>query len=152
MSDRDGPKSYDALARLRGSAGSRPGETGSAEAGDGASNVTRLPRRPRRVTEDGGERRRKTWCSEGAPVDDPAPTRPVMRSELQRETGGWPLVPDPDGAEPEGSVVDLAAIRSKRAGAGAPAAGIRRLANPRRIGDSADESSSTDGDHSDGPR
>ncbi|MFF0498228.1 hypothetical protein ACFYU5_17600 [Nocardia aobensis] len=81
-----------------------------------------------------------------------------MRSELQRETGSWPVdsstawhgpavadtgpaVAD-DGpasvhagsADQDASVVDLDELRRKRAGERAPAAGIRRIAKPRRIG------------------
>ncbi|MEV6276279.1 hypothetical protein [Nocardia sp. NPDC051832] len=118
-----------------------PGASGP-EADDGASKVIRLPRRPRRVTEETGERPRKTWHSEGGSVYDPAPTRPVLRSELQRETGWWPVDPgatrhpaaphDPARTENDGSVVDLDALRRKRAGE-APATGIRRMAKPRRI-------------------
>ncbi|WP_146161237.1 hypothetical protein [Nocardia sp. MDA0666] len=99
-----------------------------------------------------------TWRSEGARVNDPPPTRPVMRSELQRETGSWPVdsstawhgpavadtgpaVADAGPAsvhagpaDQDASVVDLDELRRKRAGERAPAAGIRRIAKPRRIG------------------
>ncbi|MGK8524919.1 hypothetical protein ACRS6B_26775 [Nocardia asteroides] len=125
--------------------------------GDETSKVIRLPRRPRRVAEEAGERPHKTWRSERGAVYDPAPTKPVLRSELQRETGWWPVDPGaalhpgpeggPSGAEHEGSVVDLDALRRKRAGDQAPAAGIRRMAKPRRIGKSAGERSGTEGDH-----
>ncbi|MFI6996422.1 hypothetical protein [Nocardia sp. NPDC050175] len=114
-------------------------ETGRAEAGDGASKLIRLPHRPRRMTEDASERPRKTWRSEGGSHFDPAPTRPVTRSELQGETGAWPVDParapehDPSGAEQDASVIDLAALRRKRASDDAPAAGIRRMGKPRRI-------------------
>lgn len=86
-----------------------------------------------------GEPSRKPWQAEGSAFD-PAPTRPVMRSELQRETGEWPIDAHPvrhdadgsgDGVQ-DASVVDLAALRRKRA-ADAPAGGIRRVAKPRRI-------------------
>ncbi|MBF6331121.1 hypothetical protein [Nocardia transvalensis] len=146
MSDVPGPGGdrFDAVERLRRTPdGVRADETGRSEAGDGASKLVRLPHRPRRMTEDAGERRRKTWRSEGGSVFDPAPTRPVLRSELQCETGAWPVdlgpawqhVPDeePGGAEHGGSVIDLGAWR-KRAGDAAPAVGIRRMAKPRRIG------------------
>ncbi|WP_135232804.1 hypothetical protein [Nocardia sp. CS682] len=124
--------------------GMKTGETGRSEAGDGASKLIRLPHRPRRMTEDAGERPRKTWRSEGGSVHDSAPTRPVMRSELQRETGAWPVDPgatwhappegDPGKAEQDASVIDLGALRRKRAGDDAPAAGARRMVKPRRIG------------------
>lgn len=81
-----------------------------------------------------------------------------MRSELQRETGSWPVdsstawhgpaVADTGRAvaeegpasvhagpaDQDASVVDLDELRRKRAGERAPAAGIRRIAKPRRIG------------------
>ncbi|WP_251911012.1 hypothetical protein [Nocardia pulmonis] len=62
-----------------------------------------------------------------------------MRSELQGETEGWPVAPqrDPSAAEQDASVIDLAALRRRRAGDDAPAAGIRRKAKPRRIGPDA---------------
>lgn len=157
-----GGKRFDKLERLRRKLeGMKASESGSPGAGDGTSNVTRLPRRPRRVTEEAGERPHKTWRAEGGSVYDPAPTRPVLRSELQRETGWWPVDPgaarplapedDPGSAEQEASVVDLDALRRKRAGDDAPAVGIRRMAKPRRIGNSAGERSGTGGDH-DGDR
>ncbi|MEU2176912.1 MULTISPECIES: hypothetical protein [Nocardia] len=118
-------------------------------AGDDTSKVTRLPRRPRRVAEEAGERLHKTWRSEGRSLYDPAPTKPVLRSELQRETGWWPVDPgaarhpaskeDLGSAEPDGSVIDLEALRRKRAGDDAPAGGRRRMVKPRRIGKSAGE-------------
>ncbi|WP_157554585.1 hypothetical protein [Nocardia crassostreae] len=121
----------------------------AAETGDGASKVTRLPRRPRRMTEEPGERPHKTWRSEGPAVYDPAPTRPVQRSELQRETGWWPVdpgraqhpAPEPDTgrAEHDGNVVDFGAARRKRTGDDAPAPGIRRIARPRRISSNSGE-------------
>ncbi|WP_433657823.1 hypothetical protein ACQPW1_39100 [Nocardia sp. CA-128927] len=140
----DGENRFDAVERLRKKLeGKKAAETERPEAGDGASKLIRLPHRPRRMTEDVSERPRKTWQSEGGSVFDAAPTRPVMRSELQRETGAWPVDPnlaqhpapegEPGGAEHDGSVVDLAALRRKRAAADAPAAGIRRMAKPRRI-------------------
>ncbi len=95
-------------------------------AGDGTSKVTRLPRRPRRVTEEAGGGPRRTWCAQGGSVFDPAPTKPVLRSELQRETGWWPVAPvtarhpapenDPGSSGPDGNVVDLDTLRRKRAG------------------------------------
>ncbi|MFF0455018.1 hypothetical protein [Nocardia africana] len=130
-----------------------------------APKVVQLPRRPRRVADDAAKPPRKTWRSEGGRGPDPAPTRPVMRSELQRETGAWPVDsgaawhgppvadtgpmvadegPAPVHAGPAGqdaSIVDLDELRRKRAGEGAPAAGIRRIAKPRRIGKSSGDRS-----------
>ncbi|WP_157535012.1 hypothetical protein [Nocardia inohanensis] len=116
-------------------------------AGEDDSKVIRLPRRPRRATEEGGEPPRRPWFPEGGSIYDPAPTRPVTRSELQRETGWWPAdqgavpPPPPEGArgeaEHDGSVIDLGALRRKRAGEDAPATGRRRMAKPRRIGPTA---------------
>ncbi|MFF7943983.1 hypothetical protein ACFZC5_30110 [Nocardia gamkensis] len=53
---------------------------------------------------------------------------------------------DPGSAEPEGNVVDLDALRRKRAGDDAPAAGIRRMVKPRRIEKNAGEGSGTEGE------
>lgn len=110
-------------------------ESDRAEAGE--SKLIRLPHRPRRMTEEAAERPRKTWRSEGATFDAP-PTRPVTRSELQAETGAWPADAGPQddrgGTEHDASIIDLGASRRKRAGRDAPAAGIRRVAKPRRIG------------------
>lgn len=102
-----------------------------------------LPGRPRRVTGRVAKRPRKTWQSEGGGAFDPAPTRPVLRAELQGETGAWPIQPGgnwrsapedgSDRAEHSGNVVDLSASIRKRAAEGAPAAGVRRVAKPRRI-------------------
>ncbi len=131
----------------------RAAAAGSPEAEDGTSNLTRLPRRPRRLPEETPERPHKTWLSEGGSVHDPAPTRPVLRSELERETGWWPVDPsaappapgkDPGGAEHDGSVINLGAARRKRAGDDAPAR-PRRVARPRRIGPTAGEGSGADG-------
>ncbi|MFF0488171.1 hypothetical protein ACFYTQ_04030 [Nocardia sp. NPDC004068] len=146
MSDppRPGGTNFDAVERMdRQPEDSRTAETGRAEAETRASKVIRLPHRPRRTTEDTPDRRRKPRQPEGGAVYDPAPTRPVMRSELQ-ETGAWPVdlrpawqhtpVDVPDDAERDGSVIDLGASRRKRASAEAPGAGIRRVAKPRRIG------------------
>ncbi|MBH0779177.1 hypothetical protein [Nocardia bovistercoris] len=91
----------------------------SAEADPSSGNrtpkVTRLPRRPRRVTDD----LRGAPDPQGGPVYDPAPTRPVSRSELQHETGRWPAGPTPKKpptAPPQGNVVDLDALRRRRGG------------------------------------
>ncbi|MEU6581766.1 hypothetical protein [Nocardia sp. NPDC046763] len=126
-------------------------ERGAAEAGDGSSKITRLPRRPRRKNEEAAERPQHPWRPEGGSVYDPAPTRPVLRSELQRETGWWPVDPgpgpypapvnDPGSADQGGSVIDLGAMRRKRAGDDAPVTGIRPVARPRRIGPAAGEGS-----------
>ncbi|WP_280503472.1 hypothetical protein [Nocardia farcinica] len=92
-------------------------------AGDDSSKVTRLPRRPRRVTEEPGARPRRAWLPETGYVFDPAPTKPVLRSELQRETGWWPVTPATDshpapesGQDREGDVIDLDSSRRRRSG------------------------------------
>lgn len=145
-----GGNRFDAVERLRKKLESlRAAEAGGTEAGDGDSKLTRLPRRPRRMTEEAGEPPHKTWRPDGGSVYDPAPTRPVLRSELQRETGWWTIDPgaarhttpdtDPARADQDGSVIDLDALRRKRAGDNAPAAGIRRIAKPRRISPTTSE-------------
>ncbi|MFI7190665.1 hypothetical protein ACIBQ0_13100 [Nocardia nova] len=128
------------------------------DTGAGAPKVVQLPRRPRRVAQDAAQPARKTWRSEGSRVNDPPPTRPVMRSELQRETGAWPVNPaaawrgpavgdsspaadDACPGDQDASVVDLDELRRKRAGEAAPAAAIRRIAKPRRIGKGAADGS-----------
>ncbi|WP_146251240.1 hypothetical protein [Nocardia tenerifensis] len=146
MSDLQGPgdNRFDAVERLRRNPeGRKAADTGSCEAGNATSKLIRLPHRPRRMTDSAGDRPRKTWQPEGPSAFDPAPTRPVMRSELQRETGAWPVAFAPgwqptsddaaDRAEHDGSVIDFNALRRKRAGGEAPASGIRRVAKPRRI-------------------
>ncbi|WP_369637088.1 hypothetical protein [Nocardia sp. JMUB6875] len=155
MSDREVPGSgglpgpggnrSDAVERLRKKLESlRAAETPAPEAGDGGSNLTRLPpRRPRRMTEEVSERPRNVWRPDGSSIYDPDPTRPVLRSELQRETGWFPIDPgatrhpaperDPNRADTDANVIDLAALRAKRAGEGAPPRGIRPAAKPRRI-------------------
>lgn len=163
MSDREMPERgslpgpggnrFDAVDRLRKKLeGMKAAAAGAPEPGDDAeSKLTRLPRRPRRTTEEVSERPHKTWRSEG-PVYDSPPTRPALRSELERETGWWPVDPgrhpapqdDPGRAEQDASVIDLAASRRKRAGDDTP--GTRRMARPRRIGPSAGEGSSGDQD------
>ncbi|MFC9995162.1 hypothetical protein [Nocardia sp. NPDC127526] len=146
----DGGYRVDAVERLRRKLeGLRAAEAGGPAAGEGSSKVTRLPRRPRRMTEEASERPQQPWRSEGGSVYDPAPTRPVQRSELQRETGWWPADPgraqhpapetEPGGGEQDGGVVDLGAARRKRTADGGPVGGIRRVARPRRIGSSASE-------------
>lgn len=148
-------KGFDELDRSRGKQDEGMKAVETPGAGDGTSKVTRLPRRPRRVAEEAGERFHKTRRSDGGSVYDPAPTKPVLRSELQRETGWWPVDPgaarhpapkdDPGSAEPDASVIDLDALRRKRAGEDAPAAGIRRMVKPRRVGKSASERAGTEG-------
>ncbi|WP_460720302.1 hypothetical protein [Nocardia heshunensis] len=136
---------FDAVEQLRRKLESlKAGEQKTPETEEGASNLTRMPRRPRRMSEEASERPRKTFDPAALSAYDPAPTRPVLRSELQRETGWWPVdpgqagfpatPPDTDPNAPDGSVIDLNAARRKRAGDIAPAAGIRRVARPRRIG------------------
>ncbi|MFI6170627.1 hypothetical protein ACIBCN_27850 [Nocardia sp. NPDC051052] len=110
----------------------------SDRAEEGESKLIRLPHHPRRMTEDAAERPRKTWRSEGGSAFDAPPTRPVTRSELQGETGAWPAdagsQDDQGGVGQDASIIDFGASRRKRAGRDAPAAGIRRMAKPRRIG------------------
>ncbi|WP_306361512.1 hypothetical protein [Nocardia sp. CC227C] len=152
-----GEPGFDAVEHLRRKLeGMKAAESGAS--GSGASEAgkpVRLPRRPRRMSEESGERPRKTWRSEGGgSVYDPAPTRPVLRSELQRETGWWqagpgsawlPTVqPDPAGAEQDGSVIDFGAARRKRADAEGQARGGRRMAKPRRVGSDAGAGSNDD--------
>ncbi|WP_282776657.1 MULTISPECIES: hypothetical protein [unclassified Nocardia] len=171
MSDRDvpgrggpsepGEPGFDAVEHLRRKLeGMKAAESGASGAGASeAGKPVRLPRRPRRMSEEPGEQPRKTWRSEGGgSVYDPAPTRPVLRSELQRETGWWqagpgsawlPTVrPDAADAEQDASVIDFGAARRKRDGAEGRARGGRRMAKPRRIG--SDAGSSTDGDQGEG--
>ncbi|TLF75319.1 hypothetical protein [Nocardia cyriacigeorgica] len=98
----------------------------------------------------------KQWRPEYGTVYDPAPTRPVMRSELERETGSWPVgaattwgtttSADSHGTDRDGSVVDLDELRRKRAGDDAAAG--RRLPKPRRIGDGGSDRSRDDGSDS----
>lgn len=149
-----GGNRFDAVERLRRKLeGHRAAEAGSPEADQGAAKLTRLPRSPRRMTDEAGERPRKTWRTEGDAIHEAPPTRPVLRSELQRDTGWWTADPGqvPEGApEHDGSVIDLGAARRKRARDDAPAAGIRRRARPRRIGPSADPGDS-DSAQPDGP-
>ncbi|MFF2083752.1 hypothetical protein ACFVVM_08235 [Nocardia sp. NPDC058176] len=129
-----GGSPYDAVERLRRKwEESKAAEGGPDAATGGASNVVRLPRRPRRGGEDVGDARRRPWSPEA--VYDPAPTRPVTRAELQGETGTWPVdAPAPvDGTtEQERNVIDLGASRRKRADASP--GGSRPKVKPRRIG------------------
>ncbi|WP_278262517.1 hypothetical protein [Nocardia sp. AG03] len=124
MSDHD-PGRYDAVQRLR-----RKWEQAKAE--DGESNVVRLPKRPRRGGDDIGDARQRPWGA-GA-VDDPAPTRPVTRAELERESGAWLAAavppPAPDG-EHENTVIDFEASRRKRADSATGS--VRPRVRPRRI-------------------
>lgn len=79
-----------------------------------------------------------------------------MRSELERETGSWPVgaattwgtttSADSHGADHDGSVVDLDELRRKRAGDDAAAG--RRLPKPRRIGDGGSDRRRDDGSDS----
>lgn len=155
-----GGKRFDEPERLRSRQAEGMKAVEMPGADDGTSKVTRLPRRPRRVAEEAGERLQKTWRSDRGSVYDPAPTKPVLRSELQRETGWWPVGPgtarhrapesDPGSAEPDGTVVDLDALRRKRAGGDGPAADIRRTVKPRRIAKSAGKRSGTEDQPDDG--
>ncbi|MFB7874505.1 hypothetical protein ACFC06_04580 [Nocardia sp. NPDC056064] len=122
MSDHDAGR-YDAVERLR-----RKWEEAKAE--DNGSNVVRLPRRPRRGRHDIGDARQRPWGS-GA-VDDPAPTRPVTRAELERESGSWlAAAAPPEDGERENTVVDFEESRRRRADSGARA--VRPRVMPRRI-------------------
>ncbi|MFD4440052.1 hypothetical protein ACFWPK_09755 [Nocardia sp. NPDC058519] len=141
MSDREagtgpGGGHYDAVERLRRKwEAIKAAEGGSGAAEGGASNVVRLPRPPRRGREEAGEARHQPWMSEE--VDDPAPTRPVTRAELQGETGAWLMhtAPQADGdAEHERNVIDLGASRRKRANADGSPRRARPRVMPRRIG------------------
>ncbi|MEC3958818.1 hypothetical protein VMT65_37685 [Nocardia sp. CDC153] len=137
----------------------RAADNKPAPAGDG-TNLTRMPRRPRRMTEEVGGPPDQPWRHDGGSRYDPAPTRPVTRSELQRETGWWPADPGatpqsgPEAApEPGGSVIDFGAARARRVGGEAPAAGIRRVARPRRINSDTVESPGVGSDEQpDSPR
>lgn len=134
-------------------------EAEAPETGEENSKLIRLPRRPRRMTEEASERPHQYWRPDGGSIYDPEPTRPVLRSELQRETGWWPVDQgparhpspehDPDSTD-DASVIDLAA-RRKRAAEDAPAPGTRRMPKPRRITPSPAEGSDTDQHHPDSP-
>ncbi|MEC3919924.1 hypothetical protein [Nocardia sp. CDC160] len=131
----------------------RAADNKPAPTGDG-TNLTRMPRRPRRMTEEVGGPPDQPWRHDGGSRYDPAPTRPVTRSELQRETGWWPADPgantQPEAAPGhEGSVIDFGAARARRIGGEAPAAGIRRVARPRRINSDTAESPESSGVNSD---
>ncbi|WKG06960.1 hypothetical protein QX204_17735 [Nocardia sp. PE-7] len=132
---------FDAVERLRRKweeAKAKAEEDGSGAAG-GSSNVVRLPRMPRRGREKVDQARPRPWPAEE--VDDPAPTRPVTRAELQGETGAWLFhgaalsAPQADEhPEHEGKVIDLGASRRKRTGADSSPGRARPRAMPRRIG------------------
>ncbi|MFC9895721.1 hypothetical protein ACFVMC_18710 [Nocardia sp. NPDC127579] len=98
--------------------------------------VIRLPRRPRRVTEDTAPQPRKTWRTDTGSSFDPAPTRPVSRSELQGETGWWRAETGADSPpETDGTVVDLDTLRRRRAAENGSIARVRRVPKARRISD-----------------
>lgn len=131
-----GENPFDAVERLR----RKSAETGPRETEGGASNVVRLPRRPRRRQDDAGGARRQPPIPDGG--YDPAATRPVTRAELQRETETMAIeeaarARTATNADRDANLVDLDA-RRKRTGA-------RRMVRPRRIG----ATDSTRGDHSD---
>lgn len=123
------------------------------------------------MSEGTAERPRRTWDPEAQSAYDPAPTRPVLRSELEQETGWFPEdrgrahhpPPEPDAdralprhtaaddepARPErdAGVVDLAAMRQNRAN------GPRRAPRPRRINSGSGEGSAgVQGTDPDSPR
>ncbi|MBF6148025.1 hypothetical protein [Nocardia nova] len=56
-----------------------------------------------------------------------------------------PAADDACLGDQDASVVDLDELRRKRAGEAAPAAGIRRIAKPRRIGNSAGDRTGVEG-------
>ncbi|MVU82500.1 hypothetical protein GPX89_35380 [Nocardia sp. ET3-3] len=143
---------FDAVERLRRKLEElKKAEAGSAEGGDAGTNLTRMPRRPRRMSEESGKQPDRPWQPLGGSVYDPAPTRPVLRSELQRETGWWPVDPnaaghpepqhDSAGPAQDASVIDLGAVRRQRSGDSSPATGgMRPVARPRRIGSTGEKS------------
>ncbi|MFD3701649.1 hypothetical protein ACFWUP_00730 [Nocardia sp. NPDC058658] len=111
----------------------KPADDGSGAAEKGKSNVVRLPKRPRRGRDDIDELRRRPWLAD--PVQDPAPTRPVTRAELQGQTGSWPAdaPPQPAAEADHENVIDLVATRWNRASTDAPARTGRPKVKPRRI-------------------
>ena len=109
-------------------------EGGPGAADEAASNVVRLPKRPRHSRDNDGQARRP-W--EPDPVYDPAPTRPVTRAELQAETASWSADAAEraaaalgDTGEPENNVIDLVASRRTRADG---SRGVRPRVMPRRV-------------------
>lgn len=106
----------------------RSGRADAPGAGDAESNVVRMSRRPRRVPDEPAAGPPKAW-EENAP-GDPPPTRPVLRSELQAETGAWPVPPPAPapGTTHGGDLVELDAWQRRRAGAPGP-----RRVRPRRV-------------------
>ncbi|MGW4533417.1 hypothetical protein ACWEOI_20950 [Nocardia sp. NPDC004340] len=136
-----GANRFDAVERLRAKLEAmRAGEAATPEKDD--SNLTRLPRRPRRTTDPAPGPPSMPWNPAGGSAYDPAPTRPVTRAELQGETGWLPIdpgraqhpAPAPEAGRGDGSVIDFNAARRRRAGEDAPATGMRPIAKPRRIG------------------
>ncbi|GGK62114.1 hypothetical protein [Nocardia camponoti] len=128
MSDQDGGAGehrFDAVERMR----KKWEQLRSAESAAGdASNVVRLPKRPRRSRAD-TEGVRHPWADGDY---DPSPTRPVTRAELQRETESW-MAPVDLGS----NVVDLDASRRERMDPSVP----RRRVRPRRISPPSGEES-----------
>lgn len=123
----------DAVERLR----RKWDELKAAEGADPAGNVVRLPRRPRRGRDEVGEAQRRSRFP-GA-VDDPAPTRPVTRAELQDESGSWLVhgaAPAAAPTEHEGKVIDLGARRNKDGS-------VRPRVLPRRVGHDTDGEADT---------
>lgn len=142
---------FDAVERLRRKfAESRSAEPGFREAGDGTSNVVRLPRRPRRRQEEAGPARCRPSVPEGG--YDPAETRPVTRAELQRESGSFPIdevlwAGTDTSTDPghEANLIDLDASRRRRVGGEARPGVARRMVWPRRVGP-AENTQGDDGD------
>ncbi|QLY27569.1 hypothetical protein [Nocardia huaxiensis] len=156
MSDARGPgeNRFDAVERLRRKLeGTKPSDPTTPDSADRAAKVTRLPRRPRRVTETPAERPRRTWHPDNVSAYDPAPTRPVTRAELQRETGWWqatpeaPTPPSNDAPRQEADVIDFGSLRRKPPAPGDTApTGFRRIAKPRRITPTTDTPGPGDSD------
>ncbi|PFX00577.1 hypothetical protein CJ469_04399 [Nocardia farcinica] len=127
----------------------KPARNDPARGAEEPSTVVRLPRQPRRVVEEPAGRRDKPW-RDNAP-GDPPPTRPVLRSELQAETGAWQAeadgpvgsAPEPGAAERGGELVELHAWQRKRASGKPPAP--RRI-RPRRIDRNAGDRGGADRD------
>ncbi|WP_157573725.1 hypothetical protein [Nocardia jejuensis] len=145
-----GQKRFDAVERLRKKLESMKPPEAAPAPGTDEPKVIRLPRAPRRALDEDAERPAKPWWPEGGSIYDPAPTRPVTRSELQRETGWWladprPELPASDDSGPEhgANVLDFGAQRRQRAGADTPARSGRRMARPRRVGPTPAEGSDT---------
>ncbi|MFC4374288.1 hypothetical protein ACFO5K_09255 [Nocardia halotolerans] len=129
-----GEKRFDAVERMRRKSAEQRAAEAETRAADGATNVVRLPKRPRRSQSEVGPARR--WPRDGA--YDPAPTRPVTRAELQRESATLPFEqvapPGSGDNEQDADLIDLDASRRKRVGEDARPGRTRRMVRPRRVG------------------